>query len=67
MECSPLIAERLNLKKILNKAAKSWDGGYAMAGLLGHGDSFVLRDPSGIRPAYYYMDDEGCGVLLSAL
>jgi amidophosphoribosyltransferase len=58
MECSPLIAERLNLKKILNKAAKSWDGGYAMAGLLGHGDSFVLRDPSGIRPAYYYMDDE---------
>ena len=58
MECSPLIAERLNLKKILTKAAKSWDGGYAMAGLLGHGDSFVLRDPSGIRPAYYYMDDE---------
>ena len=58
MECSPLIAERLNLKKILKKAAKSWDGGYAMAGLLGHGDSFVLRDPSGIRPAYYYMDDE---------
>ena len=58
MECSPLIAERLNLKKILTKAAKKWDGGYAMAGLLGHGDSFVLRDPSGIRPAYYYMDDE---------
>lgn len=58
MECSPLIAERLNLKKILTKAAKNWDGGYAMAGLLGHGDSFVLRDPSGIRPAYYYMDDE---------
>ncbi|MFD2822611.1 amidophosphoribosyltransferase [Lacinutrix iliipiscaria] len=57
-ECSPLIAERLNLAKILKKAAKNWDGGYAMAGLLGHGDSFVLRDPAGIRPAYYYQDDE---------
>ncbi|NRD18720.1 amidophosphoribosyltransferase [Winogradskyella eckloniae] len=57
-ECSPLIAERLKVSKILKRAAKNWDGGYAMAGLLGHGDSFVLRDPSGIRPAYYYKDDE---------
>ena len=57
-ECSALIAERLNVAKILKKAAKNWDGGYAMAGLLGHGDAFVLRDPSGIRPAYYYEDDE---------
>jgi amidophosphoribosyltransferase len=57
-ECSPLIAKRLNLAKILRKAAKNWDGGYAMAGLLGHGDSFVLRDPAGIRPTYYYKDDE---------
>jgi amidophosphoribosyltransferase len=57
-ECSPLIAERLNIAKILHKAAKNWDGGYAMAGLLGHGDSFVLRDPAGIRPTYYYKDDE---------
>ena len=57
-ECSPLIAERLNIAKILKRAAKNWDGGYAMAGLLGHGDSFVLRDPAGIRPTYYYMDDE---------
>ena len=57
-ECSPLIAERLNVAKILKKAAKNWDGGYAIAGLLGHGDSFVLRDPSGIRPAYYYKDEE---------
>ena len=57
-ECSPLIAERLKLDKILYKAAKNWDGGYAIAGLLGHGDSFVLRDPAGIRPAYYYKDDE---------
>ncbi|MCL5246462.1 amidophosphoribosyltransferase [Cellulophaga sp. 20_2_10] len=58
LEASPLIAERLNLGKILRKAAKNWDGGYAMTGLLGHGDSFVLRDPAGIRPVYYYKDDE---------
>ncbi len=58
LEASPLIAERLNVAKILKKAAKNWDGGYAMAGLLGHGDSFVLRDPAGIRPTYYYQDDE---------
>ncbi len=57
-EASPKIAERLNVAKILRKAAKNWDGGYAMAGLIGHGDSFVLRDPAGIRPAYYYQDDE---------
>lgn len=57
-EASPLIAERLNIAKILKRSAKDWDGGYAMAGLLGHGDSFVLRDPAGIRPAYYYQDDE---------
>ena len=57
-EASPLIAERLNIAKILKRAAKNWDGGYAMAGLLGHGDAFVLRDPAGIRPAYYYQDDE---------
>lgn len=58
LEASPIIAERLNLGKILRKAAKNWDGGYAMSGLLGHGDSFVLRDPAGIRPVYYYKDDE---------
>ncbi|WP_347373529.1 amidophosphoribosyltransferase [Aequorivita sp. Q41] len=57
-EASPYIAENLNLAKILRKSASNWDGGYAMAGLLGHGDSFVLRDPAGIRPAYYYHDDE---------
>ena len=57
-EASPIIAERLNVAKILRRAAKNWDGGYAMAGLLGHGDAFVLRDPAGIRPAYYYKDDE---------
>ncbi len=58
VEASPIIAEKLNVTKILRKSSKNWDGGYAMAGLLGHGDSFVLRDPSGIRPAYYYKDDE---------
>ncbi len=57
-EASPLIAERLKIAKILRRAAKNFDGGYAMAGLLGHGDAFVLRDPAGIRPAYYYIDDE---------
>lgn len=57
-ECSPLIAERLKIAKILRRAAKNWDGGYAMAGLIGHGDAFVLRDPAGIRPVYYYTDDE---------
>ncbi len=57
-EASPYIAENLNVAKILRKSAADWDGGYAMAGLLGHGDSFVLRDPAGIRPAYYYQDDE---------
>lgn len=57
-EASPLIAERLKIAKILKRAAKNFDGGYAMAGLLGHGDAFVLRDPAGIRPAYYYQDEE---------
>jgi amidophosphoribosyltransferase len=58
MEASPIIADRLNVAKILRKAAKNFDGGYAMAGLLGHGDAFVLRDPAGIRPTYYYKDEE---------
>ncbi|MDT0691304.1 amidophosphoribosyltransferase [Salegentibacter sp. F188] len=57
-QASPHIAEQLNVAKILKKSSKDWDGGYAMAGLMGHGDSFVLRDPAGIRPAYYYKDDE---------
>src|SRR5690554_2705228 len=57
-EASPFIAEKIKVEKILKKASKNWDGGYAMAGLLGHGDAFVLRDPAGIRPAYYYKDDE---------
>ncbi|MBK9477570.1 MAG: class II glutamine amidotransferase [Bacteroidetes bacterium] len=55
---STLIGEHLDLQKILIDASRKWDGGYAMAGLIGHGDAFVLRDPNGIRPAYYYYDDE---------
>jgi amidophosphoribosyltransferase len=57
-QASPVIAERLDVAKILTRASKNLDGGYAMAGLLGHGDAFVFRDPAGIRPAYYYQDDE---------
>ena len=57
-EASPLIMEQLDVIKILKKAASRWDGGYVMAGIIGHGDAFVIRDPAGIRPAYYYKDDE---------
>jgi len=57
-EISSLIAKDLDLKKILQEASKDWDGGYAMAGILGHGDAFVARDPWGIRPAFYYKDEE---------
>jgi len=57
-EASSVIAEKLDIAKILKKASKNWDGGFAMAGLIGHGDAFVLRDPAGIRPAYFYEDDE---------
>lgn len=57
-EISEKIAEHLDIRKILFNSAKSWDGGYAIAGMLGHGDAFVMRDPSGIRPAFYYYDDE---------
>ena len=52
------IARHLNIQKILRGAAKTWDGGYVIAGMFGHGDAFVMRDPSGIRPAYYYQDEE---------
>ncbi len=57
-EISPFIAEDLDIQKILIQASQSWDGGYVIAGMLGHGDAFVLRDPHGIRPAFYYSDDE---------
>lgn len=57
-EASPVISDRLNVTRILKRASKQWDGGYAMAGMFGHGDAFVFRDPAGIRPAFYYHDDE---------
>jgi amidophosphoribosyltransferase len=57
-EISPLIEKNLDVTSVLRKASRNWDGGYAMAGMVGHGDAFVMRDPAGIRPAYYYIDDE---------
>ncbi|MCX6332766.1 MAG: amidophosphoribosyltransferase [Bacteroidia bacterium] len=57
-DISPLIEKNLDLATILSKASRNWDGGYAMAGMVGHGDAFVMRDPAGIRPAFYYIDDE---------
>ena len=59
-EITHKIIDTLNIERILKRASADWDGGYAMAGLFGHGDAFVLRDPNGIRPAYWYEDDEIC-------
>ena len=58
VESTPLIAENIDIPRILTESAKKWDGGYAIAGMIGHGDAFVMRDPAGIRPAYWYQDDE---------
>jgi amidophosphoribosyltransferase len=57
-EISPIIEKDIDVAAVLRSAAKRWDGGYVMAGMLGHGDAFVLRDPAGIRPAFWYADDE---------
>lgn len=57
-EISERIARELNIQSILRKAANSLDGGYVMCGLVGHGDAFVMRDPNGIRPCFWYEDDE---------
>ncbi len=57
-EISGLIASNLDVHKVLEVSSKDWDGGYTVAGIIGHGDMFVARDPWGIRPAYYYYDDE---------
>ncbi|MFC2101594.1 amidophosphoribosyltransferase [Bacteroidota bacterium] len=57
-QISNLIARDLDIRKILENASASWDGGYVITGLIGHGDAFVMRDPNGIRPAFYYADDE---------
>ncbi|MGK9125936.1 class II glutamine amidotransferase [Olivibacter sp. SA151] len=58
VEISALIAKNLDVANILRRSAKTWDGGYTISGIFGHGDAFVMRDPAGIRPAYYYYDDE---------
>lgn len=57
-DISPLIEENLDIQSILERSSKDWDGGYAIAGLVGHGDAFVTRDPWGIRPVHYYEDEE---------
>jgi amidophosphoribosyltransferase len=57
-ESTQKIESELDLRKVLNRSSAAWDGGYAIAGMLGHGDAFVLRDPAGIRPAFYYANDE---------
>lgn len=57
-DISPLIEKHLDVQKVLENSSKDWDGGYAIAGMFGHGDAFVMRDPWGIRPAFYYYDDE---------
>lgn len=57
-EISNLIAEKLDVQEILRRSSKKWDGGYVIAGLIGHGDAFVFRDPNGIRPAFWYQDEE---------
>jgi amidophosphoribosyltransferase len=58
VEASKLIAEQLDIRRIFQRAAKRWDGGYTMGGMIGCGDAFVARDPHGIRPCYYYQCDE---------
>ena len=58
IEASSIIGQKLDLIKVLKKASRDWDGGYVIGGLVGHGDAFIIRDPAGIRPAYYYKDDE---------
>ena len=57
-ELSQIIAKRIDIQRILTRSVKDFDGGYTMVGMLGHGDAFVLRDPNGIRPAWFYQDDE---------
>ena len=57
-DISNMIAKNIDVAKVLTEASKNWDGGYVIAGLVGHGDAFVLRDPWGIRPAFHYHDDE---------
>ena len=57
-EITKMISKNLDIQNILTRSAGNFDGGYTMCGLVGNGDAFVLRDPNGIRPAFYYQDDE---------
>lgn len=57
-EINKLIFDNLDIQRLLRRATKHFDGGFVMAGLIGHGDAFILRDPAGIRPAFFYQDDE---------
>lgn len=57
-EMTTIISEQMDIQRILKRSSKKWDGGYTIGGLIGHGDAFVMRDPAGIRPAYYYQDEE---------
>ena len=57
-DVTEMLAKHIDLKEILSLSARRWDGGYVMAGMIGHGDAFVMRDPCGIRPAFFYYDDE---------
>ncbi|MDA9923538.1 amidophosphoribosyltransferase [Verrucomicrobiales bacterium] len=57
-EIPAIIAEEIDISRILRKCGEIWDGGYSIAGVIGNGDAFVLRDPTGIRPCFYYEDDE---------
>ncbi len=61
-QITELIGQHLDVQRVLSRASREFDGGYTMCGLIGHGDAFVLRDPNGIRPAYWYEDDEVCVV-----
>ncbi|MEC7478353.1 MAG: amidophosphoribosyltransferase [Bacteroidota bacterium] len=58
IDASPIIEESLDIPRILSKASQDWDGGFTIGGMLGHGDAFVIRDPAGIRPAFYYVSEE---------
>ena len=60
-EIPGLISERLHMPRLLRKASKIWDGGYAIAGAVGNGDAFVMRDPNGIRPAFYFDNEDFVG------
>ncbi len=61
-EINDLIFDNLDIQRLLRRASRDFDGGYVMAGLIGHGDAFIMRDPGGIRPAFYYADDEVAAV-----